>query len=315
MIKSFIKIRLKQIFRELVGIGLIRSVFLMGLLSFFGLILFLGSEEEENANYFTLGYIFLLFIIQIRRKDKTFLKTHFTKYRHMLQVEYLLLITPLVVCLFYHLHWVQLSVLFLGSILIPFINYIPQKRSLNTKLQKIIPNDMYEWKSGARRLLFIVLPIWIIGLFTSFFIGSIPLAILVIGVLLLNLYETGEPYQMIVALEKGSHKFIIRKIQLQIMTFTGILLPLFFSFILFHIEYWYIVAVEYILFSSLHAFFIITKYAYYKPNVKHPAAQTMNMLGTLGIIIPFLLPIVWGFSVVLYYKAKNNLNYYLNDFN
>ncbi len=314
MIKALIKIRAKQIYRVLLGIGLFRFVFLIGLLCFLLIMLFLGSQKYENASYITVGFLFVITLIQIRRKDKVFLQTHFSKYQYVFQVEYLLLTFSLMLCFLYHCRWLHLGILIVGDLLIPYINYTPKQRSFNTKLQQIIPNEMYEWKAGSRKLMFIILPLWIIGLFTSFFIGSVPIVIFITGILLINLYEFCEPYQMIIAFEKSSSEFLHRKIQLHALAFTAIVTPLMVAFVIFHAEYWYIVIIEYLLFISLHFYFILIKYAYYEPNEKPVSTQIMNTLGALAVLLPFLLPVVWVLSVLFYFNAVKQLNCYLNDF-
>jgi len=273
-----------------------------------------GSADGKSAYYFTIGSIGVYALIQIRRKDKTFLQTHFLKYRYIFCVEYMLLSIPMIACLSYHQKWEQLLILTIGNSLVPFLDYKPRKRSLNTKFQQIIPNDCYEWKAGSRKVLFAILSLWIIGLCTSFFVGSVPAVILIIGFVVLSFYKNCEPYQMIIASEKSSGKFLLHKIKSQTLVFTIITLPLISAFVLFHAEYWYIVVIEYILLTTLHVFIIFTKYAYYQPNTKSPAAQTIGGIGVLGTIIPVFIPVVLVMAVVFYFRSKQRLNHYLNDF-
>ncbi len=315
MITSLIKIRVKQISRELQGIGILRFVFLSGLFAFLGFVLFLASRERENAHYLVMANLLVFLLIHVKRKDRHFLITHFSQYRYIFQAEYLLLSAPFSAVLIYHAHLIPLAMLFAGSIVVSFIEYQPQKRSLNTPLQKMIPDELYEWKAGSRKLLFFILPLWIIGLLFSFFTGSVPVIVFILGMSVLGLYETGEPYQMILAFERSPGKFLIRKIQLHIMAFTSVVAPLIVAFVWLHSELWYIAVIEYLLFVSLHIYVILSKYAYYEPNETHPASQTINALGALGVIIPIFLPAVWLFSVVFYFRATNRLNDYLDDFN
>ncbi len=314
MIKALIEIRVKQIYRAFYGIGLIRFIFLFLFVAFALTGLFFASQKNENAYYIIGVFFFILILIQIKRKDKFFLQTNFSKYRLIFQVEYFLLSLPLIIILLLNFKWQVLSIMIAGSFLISQLNYAPQKRDFNTFLQRIIPDEMYEWKAGSRKLMFIIVPLWIIGLATSFFIGSLPAVIFIIGISLLNLYEICEPYQMIIATEKSASKFLNRKIQLHILVLTLILLPLVIVFILFHKEYWYIAIAEYFLFISIHIYFILIKYAYYEPNKKPVSIQIMNILGSISVIIPLLLPVIWLLSGIFYFNALKTLNYYLHDF-
>ncbi len=314
MIKAFIKLRAKQTYRELCEIGLMRSIFVLMLLCFLLVTMFLAVQEDKITSYIIAGFLFVFLLIHVKRKDKVFLQTRFSNHKYIFQVEYLLLAFPLIISLLLNYKWQQLIILILGGFAISYMNYIPEKRSLNTKLQKFIPNEMYEWKAGSRKLMFIVVPFWTVGLFTSFFIGSVPVTIFVIGISLLGLYETCEPYQMIIASEKSPRKFVNRKILLHTWLFTVISMPLVVAFIAFHVEYWYIAVVEYLVFISLHIYFILIKCAYYQSNKKPAPAQIMNILGAISLIIPLFLPVIWLFSIIFYSNSLKTLNYYLDDF-
>jgi hypothetical protein len=60
---------------------------------------------------------------------------------------------------------------------------------------------------------------------------------------------------------------------------------------------------------------ILTKYAFYEPNNKSQAAVAFGAIGALGGIIPVFLPVVWVLSVRFFFKSRENLKIYLNDFN
>ncbi|WP_066632957.1 hypothetical protein [Labilibacter marinus] len=315
MIKAFITIRLKQISRNLIGVGLFRLLFVLSLIVFAGISLFNSCVNAIYAFYSSAGFILVLSLIQLRRKDKTFLKTHFASYQLLYFVEYQLLALPVHLCLLFHQKWEPFIMLVLGIFLIPFLNYSLVQRSLNTKLQTLIPDDSYEWKAGIRKLLWLILPLWITGLCTSFVMASVPVVMVIIGFVVLSFYERCEPYQFIIASERSAGKFILHKIKLQIVIYTFITFPLLLAYMVFHSTYWYIPVVAYFLLTTLHIFIICTKYAYYQPNEKLPAAQSMGAIGVMSVIIPVFLPFVWGASVVFYFKSKHKLNNYLNDFN
>jgi hypothetical protein len=167
----------------------------------------------------------------------------------------------------------------------------------------------------VRQALFILLPLWIIGLFTSFFIGSVPIVLFILGVIPFSFYEKGEPYQMILAYEMGPTQFLFRKIKMQISLFSLLSLPLIAAFLIFHRETWYIPIIEYFIFISLYIYLILTKYAFYEPNRKSPPAQVFGAIGAFSGIIPVFLPLVWLLSIRFFFKSKENLNVYLNDYN
>ncbi|MGZ2369606.1 hypothetical protein ACXR6G_07450 [Ancylomarina sp. YFZ004] len=315
MIGEFINIRFKQVYREIKGIGLFRVIFLAGLLVFLGFILFKQTEILPNVYYFSGIYLSVIVLIQLIRHDKLFLKSHFNNYKLICLTEYSILTIPLLLCLIYHSHWLLIFISFLSLFLIANLDFKVKPRDLNTKIQQCIPYDCFEWKGGLRKFFLFIVPLWIISLTTSFFIGSVPIAIFILGLVPFGFYEKSEPYQMILAYEMSTRRFLFHKISLQIILFSVITIPLVLTFMFFHYEHWYIPIVEYIIFISLHIYFILAKYAFYEPNSKSPITVIFGSIGATAIFIPFLLPVVWLLSVWFYIKSTNKLNLYLNDYN
>ena len=94
MVEAFIKIRLKQLFRGIIVIGIFRIIFLILLFGYLMLFVFKLTEDQTNALY-VVGVISLLTLwIQINRKDKVFLKTNFKKYKNS-TFQQILILLPL----------------------------------------------------------------------------------------------------------------------------------------------------------------------------------------------------------------------------
>lgn len=315
MIGPLITIRLKQLLRGLTGMGLFRMIFLMALLVFLSAIVFIQLSKEPNSYYAVGGLILLLLSIQTNRKDLIFLKTHFSNYKPILLSEYGIIALPFITSLIYHHQWNALLVLVVGIMLVSQTSYSYKANSINTKLQKLIPPDAFEYKAGVRKLIFVIVPLWIIGFTTSFYIASVPLLIFVLGVMVLSFYEKSEPYQMIIALELNERDFLFYKIKRQTILFSVVVAPLIIAFIIFNWESWYIPVIEYLIFVVIHAYLILTKYAYYEPNIKSPAAQIFAAIGVLGGMIPIFLPLILILGIRFYFMATDNLKLYLDDYN
>lgn len=315
MIKAIVKIRLKQFYRGLIGIGLIRIIFFIGILAFIAFSLFLASSKYPDSFYTTGITALIIAMVHTKRQDKSFLKTHFDNFKLIFFVEYLMVSSIVIAFLIFHLQWIPLLLLATIIYLIIHLDLKTRNRSQNFRLLQLIPSACFEWKAGIRQTLFILIPIWVIGLFTSFFIGSVPIALFILGVMSFSYYEKGEPYQMIIAYEMGTILFLLHKIKMQISLFSILSLPLIVVFLVFHPETWYIPIIEYFIFISLSIYLILTKYAFYEPNSKSTSAQIFGAIGALGGIIPVFLPLVWIMSIRFFFKSKENLNFYLNDFN
>ncbi len=313
MIKALLIIRLKQFYRGIIGIGLIRIIFLIGLIGFFGLFLYTKTSDKSTSQLVSIGLLSLITAIQLRRGDKLFLKSHFSNYKLLILAEYLVISFPIFLLLVVHRQWGSL-LYFLSLLLIVHFDLKPRYSSLNTKLQAFIPSDSFEWIAGIRKQLFIIMPIWIISAGTSFFIHSVPIAIFILGISTFSFYEKGEPYQMILSYEINAKKFLFLKVKRQIQFFSILTIPLIGLFLVFNFNRWYIPITEYFIFCFIHIYVIMTKYAFYEPNKKSPAAQTIGGIG-VGGVIPIFLPVVWVLTIWFYIKSINNLNYYLDDYN
>ena len=315
MIKPIISIRRKQLVRALNGVGLFRVVFLLILLCAILYGVFMQLHDIVISNYIFAGFISLIVAIHLRRADKDFLKTYFEKYKLIYFVEYFILSLPLIVCLVYYQHWLQTVVLLIALAFAVNVEFEIKQRSLNTKIQRLIPSNCFEWKSGVRKSLFVIIILWVIGIAFSFFVGSIPIVIFSLGLIPMGFYEIGEPIRMLFAKEIGTNKFLLHKIKMQLILFTVLILPLILIFLVFHYEYWYIPILEYFILIFVHIFTILTKYAFYEPDQKSSAAQVFSIIGMLSIIFFVMIPIVWILSIYLYFKSKEKLNFYLNDYN
>ena len=314
MIRALLKIRLKQIYRGIIGIGLIRFIFLVGLVGFLGFALYVKSSDKLTSQYLSAGFLLLIMFVHFKRGDKLFLKSHFSNYKTLILAEYVILSIPVLCCFLIHKQWVAISQL-TGLLIIINIDLKARNSNLNTKLQELIPNDAFEWKAGIRKQFFIIVPIWIIAALTSFFIGSVPIAIFILGITILSFFEKCEPHQILLSFELSAKKLLILKVKRLLQLFLTLVIPLLVLFIVFNPDKWYIPVAEYFIFCSLLIYTIMTKYAFYEPNIKSSAAQIYVALGALGAIIPVFLPVVWLLTILFYSKSVNNLNFFLYDYN
>lgn len=314
MIRNFLFIRRKQFFREVKVLGLIRCIFLLILFGFVVTAILEYTSQTPHIYYTVVIYLVVIVSVHLNRKDLKFLKIRIDKYKRILFIEYTILTLPLLVGLLYNQYYGVVGLLLIA---IGFISAMEKTFPLvisNNKLLQWIPDHCFEWRAGFRKNFLWILLIWIAGLATSFSLGTVPVAIFILAVILMGFYEYGEPYPMLIAYEKNADNFLWNKIKMHIKLFSILFIPLFFSFIAFHPDKWYIPVAEYVIFISLHIYIILTKYAFYQPNMKSRASQTFGLIGLLGIFFFFLLPVVWILTIYFYFKSKENLNFYMNDY-
>ena len=108
MIQAFIKLRFKQIFRDTKVLGLIRIIVLIVLSSLSVIGLFIQTEKTPNSFYVTGLYLTIITLIHVNRHDKRFLQIHFSNSKLIFLTEYLLLMSPLFICLIYNNQWISL---------------------------------------------------------------------------------------------------------------------------------------------------------------------------------------------------------------
>ena len=315
MIPPFLKLRLKQTLRSIFTVGIFRLPIVIILLAFLLAVIFSLCNDKEYSLYLVIAILFIVLTIQTKRSDKVFLKTNFSNYQFLYLVDYFLICLIPLLCLLWHFQFGNAAILLLGCFFICFLDKnINHRKTRNTKIQKLIPDACFEWKSGIRRMFIPIIIFMTFGLGASFFIVVVPLAILLLTIFVLEFYNQNEPYQFVLSYEMGSKQFLFHKIKMQISLFSAMILPLIFVFLIFHYQYWYVIIAEYVILMSLIIYNILLKYAFYIPNGQVPAAYIMIVL-FFGVILPIFVPVVWGLTIYFYFKAQQRLNFYLNDYN
>ena len=312
---TLIKLRLQQLYKILLSAGIIRLLFILSVFAFTVLFIFSKCAEKDFTRYITGAYLLIVLSIHLKRQDILFLKITFNHYKILIFIEYILFSTPLFVSLLYHKN-ILLSSIYTVLLLIVahfHVNYKKQSKSLF--FQNIIPGRCFEWKSGLRQYQYIIVILWFGGLFIAFYFATVPLVLFILGMIILSFYEKSEPLSILIYIEFSTNKLLIDKIKTHAIIFSILTLPLIIAFIVFHTNYWYIVLIELMIFLTIHIFIVLSKYAYYEPNTITSGSQIMSVLAVSSVFIPFLIPVIWILSFYLFYKAKTNLNIYLNDFN
>lgn len=307
--------RVKQLYRELSGVGLIRVLFLLALGVLACLFLVRAAQSVQNAIYITLGIFTGLASLHFKRNDLKFMIINFKNYKHIILAEYLVFLIPVFALLVYNHQPLPIVILLFLTTLLTTLNWRPKKQTGFQWIVQHIPNQSFEWKAGLRQSAAFILLLQLIALLASSFIGTIPIILFIIGLIPLNFYNYGEPYQMLLASEAGPNRFLFQKITSALALYSTISLPILILFLIRHPNYWYIPVVEYVAFGTVYCYVILLKYSFYKPNQRLDSVQAFSTIGSLALIIPFFLPVIWALSIWFYFKSKAKLNYYLHDFN
>ncbi|WP_211093284.1 hypothetical protein [Flammeovirga agarivorans] len=314
MLKQLIFIRFKQTQREIQSLGWWRSLLFLSIIVGSYYVLFLKTESSDFSLISSLVSSSLLVFLHFVRNDKEFLNTFSSSTFIFFLLEYLILSIPLIVLLIVHFHWLPLSIILLAILLVPLIKWKRSSKAINNKIIQLIPYDFYEWKSGVRKYFYPFLLLWLGIFFGSFQFAVVPIGLVVLWLVIFSFFEVNEPASFLIALELPPKEFLFLKVKRQVMMYNQLALPLIFVYYIFHYNEWFLPIVELSILMVLNIYIVILKYAFYHPNEKSAASQTLSSLGVLSIFIPFLIPALFILIIRFYFKAIDNLNFYLNDF-
>jgi hypothetical protein len=312
----FIAIRLLQLFRAFVGIGFIRLVVLVALSVFLAVQLHTHTSVWPNAMFIAIGALLIIGTIHIKRPDTQFLKTSFPNYKSIVLTEYLVFSLPIMVMMLAHQQWLALATLALGILLVSRfgVSKKPTLLTINKRIVDLLPPMAFEWKAGLRQSWLLLIPLWVVGFVSINFIGSAPLAILVVGLITFTFYEEGEPYNKLTVFEISPARFVRQKAFMNMAIFAVLMAPHTIAFMAIHRQYWYIAPAALIVLTTIHGYLTLTKYSFYQPNVKLMAAQSFYTIGFVAIFAPIILPVVWLLAIRFYFLSIKNLKPYLHDF-
>ncbi len=315
-LQSILSIRWKQCYRILFCIDAVHLILLFCLVGFIGISCFYILGREVQNLYVLAIMALLLFILHYQRQDRRFLHINVEYKNLIICCEYIILTLPIVTFLAIHKFWLYSIGMLTISILlglVPMIKKKHQKKTLNTLIQRKIPDNAYEWKAGVRRYFWYLLASWIVGLSTCFYFYSSVIATLLIGLSVLDFFRLNESRQMLLSCQQGPSKFLQNKILQSILLLSLLILPQLILTIIFRLNLWYIPVIEYVILLSILIYVITLKYAFYSPQRTSVSIIRANM-GVLIGLNPMTTIVLWILSILLYRKACLNLKIYLNDY-
>lgn len=313
MISAIFKIRIRQIGRIVNDIGLLRFLVVAFFLGTAIIITYMATNNQDGSIIISFLTVTSLFYLHVKRSDSQFLKSHVDHYIILQILEYLLLSLPITTGLAIHAQYtVFIAFIVCISLMTLFVKPF-RRRTINTIIQKYIPDKAYEWKSGIRKSVYWLILIWVSAISTSFWIGSVPVAIVICGLIFLGFIDKNEPLSYLMSFEQSPGPFLLTKIKLHLLLFSVPLVPLIIIHLVFHYQYWYLAILPYFIVAFIHVYAILGKYSFYVPNTRS-GSQPFNMLGFAGVLLPFLLPLVIVLTIRFYFRSIDNLKIYLHDY-
>ncbi len=262
--------------------------------------------------YVALGAGLTLYGIHQSRSDLRFMQ-HLSRRPQWIWVgEYLIFSLPFSLLLLSAANWQATLLWWLCCLSVPFT---PVRRAQvwpQVFWGRLLPAALYEWISGMRKFGIFILLLYAFAFVSVFFL---PYAALFFFWLLLSFlacfYQECESHQLLSAAELPARQYLHKKIRLHISFACMVGLPVYLVYILFYPDQIWVVLVFLILSSIMHLFFILNKYATYRPNRKIGGSGILQSLVMLSVVIPFLVPLPLILCFRDYGRAVRNLDFYI----
>jgi hypothetical protein len=314
-ITSFLAVRVAQIKRIIAATGYLHTLFYVGL---FALLLLVSYEHVKlfpNV-FFVAGAVgACMAYIQLTRTDKTFVFSITEHARWVFFAEYLLLSLPFILLMLATPHGYVALMLLLFLYACTFLNIRFRKRAGSLLATRYLPAYNFEWIAGVRANFWVLVPLYILAVGLMFIKFASLALVWVLMVLIASFYQHCEPVNVLQLPELPPKLFLLQKLRSHLLLYLVLVLPVLVGYAVFNPDTAW-VALLFLLMSSINVcFFILSKYALYTPNSKLTANQVLVSLALFSILIPFLLPLPLIMCIRNYFKAKNNLNYYLDAYN
>jgi len=262
MIAPVIYVRVKQLSRILNDLGFVRFLFIMAVVASVSYGAFMGTAYDDGCMIILALTITSIYFIQINRGDPSFLKAHVVNYKVVQLIEYLSISLPVIAGLVFHHQWTELLIFFfLVYVVVLFVKPL-KKRALNTFIQRSVFDSAYEWKGGLRKSFYWFIFIVITSLVTSSWPGSIPIGIILTGLIVLGYTETNEPLTYLLSFEKPPVSFLLNKMKLQVILYSVTTMPLIIIYVILNTGLWYLAVIPYLLITIVQAYSIVCKYTF-----------------------------------------------------
>jgi hypothetical protein len=309
---TLLHIRYLQLKRELRDGG-IRSLFLFGILI---LLVYASYNVYKNNLYawYLTGFLFYLCVfIHVIRTDKTFAFGNINSPRSQFFAEYFFLTLPFSVTACFTTNWYFCPVLTLSLIFVPWFKSSKQKVTYFKNLSTIIPASNFELISGFRKSFLYLIPLYALAIIFCW-VRFAPLFLLwFITVTIATFYNECESLNILREGKSRPGEFLRNKILSHSKLPAILYLPVLLINTILNPEFLILNILFIPIQLSLISFAILLKYSNYRPGQNSVANNLTLSLVSLGIAIPYLLPLPLLMSMPYYKRAKKNLDMYLYD--
>jgi len=294
--------------------GLFRAIVIFAALLPLLFLYIYNRLQVPDYEYFISCFLLLVvFFIHRNRKDSLFLSKLLNPPVWIFFVEYFVFLLPFLLLLCFFGFYLKILIFIALLLVICFVKPSPkvQKTTKYNFFTKYIPVTMFEWRSGIRVNLPAIVFFYCLGLVGIYEIWFSAVSIALLSITFCTFYGANESQKILIASENSAGVLLRCKIKQHVKYWSLILLPFFLISIIYY-EYWFFILAVFAATVNLLIFAILAKYAYYRPASNGVLSQLISLFAWLCSIALPLSILVFFTNIFLYFKAKQNINYYLN---
>lgn len=300
-------LHLKRIYRIFGEIGLLRAIFLLSIFVALCWGLFKTILFYQPKHIPLIILVFFITSLHLGRNDKRFIRLAGINRFRLFLVQYLRILAPFIVIFLYANSIFYALALFIFPFLIAPVNFTLQPGKIKAIHLNFIPPKSFEWKSGIRKNLFILVILYLIILILSAHYIALVAGVIIQGLIVTTFYYECEPPFILLAGKRSAGKFLTNKIKESLTIFLVYISPFLVLSMIFHLHYIIFIFTAVIVAFILISFAIALKYALYVPGANLKNNAIIISFITVCFFFPFLMPLPLIFLTVYYRKAIKNL--------
>lgn len=300
---AFLKIRWKQLLRELASLGWWRAGIVLVVTGAALAAFYHWTRSASAALYANLFLGGAVLLVHLARRDKRFIQTAAGSLRQICLVEYLVFTAPFLVIGLGSAFWYETAALPFFYAAISGIGYTTGTKTMFLRRLPFVAAANFEWKAGMRLYFFAIFFLYVACLgFLGYAYVSLYLWWLLLA-LIIPFYQVCEPLDLLRAWELAPAPFLWRKLRVQLGTYGAFSTPFFVAYGLFHPAQAWIALLVWGLSAVNVAWFALAKYAAYEPAAPAQGGGVLATLVHLAMLIPMAGPFMALVPLVMVLRA------------
>jgi hypothetical protein len=307
--QKLIELRLGQGKRLLYDLGNYGVLILIAIL-ILHVFLFYALQQESASLIISLIVVGAILGIHSSREDVYFLKSHFEYYKKMMTLEYLLLISPILILSAIHLNYTVFIAAVGAAILAPYYHYKKEFRAGNP-ITNLLPIELFEWKSGLRKIYFAPVLFYILS-YVGTVIPYLPMVLLFFcSTSVASFYDDNESVDLLTRFGDSGKNIFNTKSKIHMKYLLLLYLPVMVVSSIFHPENIWIHIAFLMSQVLLIGFLLTSKYKHYTPQYNPMKNSNFTAVMVLLSAFPLFFFIPGLYFVIFRSKAINRIQQFV----